>query len=90
MHKVLSLKPHLFSLTQRKFIESVKLPSHVSYMFRLVIPSSGMSAQEYVQQDAEENEGVPSYIYCLRMAWVHAETGCMLVLAVWSNVLVLY
>lgn len=66
--RALSFKEHLFSLTQHDLIESIKLPSHISYMFRLVVrPSSDMSTEEYVQQDAIQNEGVPSYIYCLRM-----------------------
>jgi len=48
-------KPHLFSVTQYKFIQSIKLPSHVCYMFQPVLRlSSGTAMQEHTKEDTTE------------------------------------
>jgi hypothetical protein len=44
--RLLLNKTHLFSLTQHTFIQSFQLPSHIRYMFRLILRQySGMSTQ---------------------------------------------
>ena len=51
-------KTHLFSLTQHTFIQSILLPSHICYMFRLILRQySGMSTQEHIQEDTIISKG---------------------------------